>query len=237
MPYDKTIWHVRHREKRSEIEAGYVNALIDLAAARLGERYRTILDVPCGNGRLHSFLKKYGYSVEGFDISKEMVEEAKENGRNCWAGDMRDPTAYPDKKYDVILNWFTAFGYFDDETNERILDIWRDHLRDNGLLIIDVAAAGKDPFMGAERYDDGTIEIMEEENEGTFRKLWIRLFRDEGNRLELLKELRVRLRLYTREEMIALLEKHGFEVLETFQRLTFWRPKEAPAYTYIAVKR
>ena len=53
MGYEKIVWHIAHREERSPKEAAYIHYLLGLARLETGREYRTILDVPCGNGRLH----------------------------------------------------------------------------------------------------------------------------------------------------------------------------------------
>ncbi len=40
-------------------------------------------------------------------------------------------------RIDVLLNWFTSFGYFDDEGNMETLRNFHEYLRSGGLLIID----------------------------------------------------------------------------------------------------
>ncbi len=237
MGYDKIVWHIAHREERSPKEAAYIHYLLGLARLETGVEYRTILDVPCGNGRLHPYLRKLGYNVEGIDISEELVTEARKNGLNRKVGNMADPNAYPDKKYDAILNWFTSFGYLSDEENERTLDIWRKHLKDSGVLIIDVALARKGSFTGAERYNDEMIEIMEDWQEGVRRHVRIRLFRDEGNVMHLLARNDVSLRLYTLDEMAELLKKHGFRVIAALDHMSTTSAKrDSPSATFVAIR-
>ena len=66
------------REKRCIIKA--------LASANI-RRGATVLDVPCGSGRLLPLLKKMGYRVTGADISAVMLEHARlyagPLGENC----------------------------------------------------------------------------------------------------------------------------------------------------------
>lgn len=66
------------REKRCIIKA--------LASANI-RRGATVLDVPCGSGRLLPLLKKMGYRVTGADISAAMLEHARlyagPLGENC----------------------------------------------------------------------------------------------------------------------------------------------------------
>jgi SAM-dependent methyltransferase len=238
MDIDKYIWHIASREDRSKLEAAYIHGLISYVGLETGEKYKTILDVPCGNGRLHPWLEKSGYEVEGFDLSEELVEEARKNGRNCWQGNMADPKAYPDKKYDVILNWFTSFGYLSEEENEKTIRIWADHLKKKGLLIIDTALPRKTNFTGDVRYDNDIVEIMYEEPEGNIRHLDFKFYKDLGDRMELIAENKMDLRLYEPEEMKEVLERNGFEVFKIRERFTFKGLSESSgAATYVALKK
>lgn len=40
-------------------------------------------------------------------------------------------------RFDVVINWFTSFGYFDDAGNQRTLENFRRALRPGGKLLIE----------------------------------------------------------------------------------------------------
>ena len=42
------------------------------------------------------------------------------------------------EKFDVVTNWFSSFGYFDDVTNQKVLDNFINHLKEGGILILDI---------------------------------------------------------------------------------------------------
>ncbi len=239
MTLDAYAWHIAEREERSEWEAAYIHGVLEWVRTKTGDSYRKILDVPCGNARLHPYLQKFGYDVYGFDISKELIEEAKGRNPNVWIGDMRDPKAYHGK-YDVVLNWFTSFGYFSDEENERVLENFREALRDGGILIIDLPnPALEGPFSMFKRWDRKYVEILEDRQiDEKRREIWLRLFEDSENILKLVKEIKVPLRMYTRKEMVELLHKHGFKVLFTLKDYSF-KPADEKArrILYVAVRR
>ncbi len=44
-------------DERNEREAFYIHSLIGFYGRKLNENYRTILDMLCGHGRLHKFLR------------------------------------------------------------------------------------------------------------------------------------------------------------------------------------
>ena len=96
-----------------------------------------ILDLACGAGRHSRVLHQLGYHVTGCDLSSNSILEAQEkasDGMSFFVHDMRNPL--PDT-YDVALNLFTSFGYFDHvEDNSRVLDSIYNGLSENGLLVI-----------------------------------------------------------------------------------------------------
>jgi SAM-dependent methyltransferase len=75
-----------------------------------------ILDAACGPGRHSLFLKKQGYNVFGFDLSKNLLLEALRNFKkqslypNLFLADIRNVPLKT--KFDLILVLFTSFGYF-----------------------------------------------------------------------------------------------------------------------------
>ena len=100
---------------------------------------KTVPDIPCGDGRISAGLIEKGYNVTGVDISLKYIEKAR--SKTPMSGkfiveDMR--TGELDEKFDVVLNWYGSFGYFDEETNFKVLSRFSDFLNDGGLLILDL---------------------------------------------------------------------------------------------------
>lgn len=154
-------------------------------------------------------------------LDRVREEEARERGNNCWAGDMRDPESYRGK-YDVIVNWFSSFGYFSHRENVQVMENFYEALDEGGILLLDFPNFGNQELLrGGElvmRRGDN-IEIMEEGAEGKVRKIRIRLFKDLGDRLILEGELKQDLWAYTPEELKEMAEDAGFEVhlFETYR--------------------
>lgn len=81
-----------------------------------------ILDAACGAGRHSIILRKLGYQVVGFDLSKTLLKVAKEDSIeenlkiDLINADIR--TFCSKIEFDLIINLFTSFGYFEsDEEN------------------------------------------------------------------------------------------------------------------------
>jgi len=109
-------------------------------ALRLKPEHR-ILDHACGQGRHAIELARRGYNITGYDYSSILLKAGRD-----WAdkegvevkfvhGDMRD-LPYKDE-YDRIYNYFTAFGYFSDEDNEKSIALIARALKTGGLFLID----------------------------------------------------------------------------------------------------
>ena len=97
-----------------------------------------ILDLPCGKGRHSVYLNSLGYRVTGGDLSENSIAHAKqfENDRLRFVvKDMRQPFNY---NYDVVMNLFTSFGYFDtDEEEIRVLQNIKNGFNEDGTLVLD----------------------------------------------------------------------------------------------------
>lgn len=84
-----------------------------------------VLDLACGHGRIANALAARGCRVTGLDATPLFLARARSDAaaRGVVAiyvdGDMRDlPWT---GRFDRVINWHTAFGYFDDAGNRRVL--------------------------------------------------------------------------------------------------------------------
>jgi SAM-dependent methyltransferase len=101
-----------------------------------------ILDVACGVGRHAIELAHRGYHVTGVDSSLAQLLRASElneqRGTNVafLHGDMRGLPV--DDAYDLVLLLGTSLGYFEEETNQQVLEEVRDRLSPTGRLVLQV---------------------------------------------------------------------------------------------------
>lgn len=101
-----------------------------------------VLDVPCGHGRIANRLAARGASVTGLDADPVFLERARADAVarrvevDYVQGDMS--TLPWEERFDLVLNWFTSFGYFDDEGNRAWLREARKTLRPGGRLAIEL---------------------------------------------------------------------------------------------------
>lgn len=116
---------------------------IELVWRLLGLRPEAeVLDLACGHGRIANRLAERGCRVTGLDVTPLFLDRAREGAQRRGVsvdyvrGDMRElPWA---SRFDVVISWFTAYGYFDDIGNRRVLDEVFRALRPGGRFVIDM---------------------------------------------------------------------------------------------------
>jgi len=138
------FFSARLDEAQSDADARLIASLTGL---KEGSR---VLDLGCGTGRIARRLAGMGAVVTGLDATARYLEIAAQADRKCGEkvryveGDMRN-LAF-DSEFDVVVSWFTSFGYFDDESNRAVLDGIATALAPGGRLVMDLH--NRDELMG-----------------------------------------------------------------------------------------
>lgn len=100
----------------------------------------SFLDIACGRGRHAVYLNKKGHKVTGIDLSSKSIAHAKQfanedlifkehNILDCFK---------PLGKFDVLVNLFTSFGYFNSfNEHQQALTNFKSALAPNGYLVLD----------------------------------------------------------------------------------------------------
>jgi SAM-dependent methyltransferase len=107
-------------EERADAEADLIWRLLGL------EPGMEVLDLACGHGRIAGRLAARGCRLTGMDAMPHFLELARADaaGRAVTVtyveGDMRS-LPWAAGRFDRVINWFTAFGYFDDAGNRAVL--------------------------------------------------------------------------------------------------------------------
>jgi len=180
-----------------------------------------ILDLACGAGR-HAFaLASRGYNnVVGFDLSEELLEVARRKARreHCSAlfirGDMRH---LPFRAgFDAILSMFTSFGYFEnDEQNALVLKGISQALKHDGAFVFDlpniryVAANLVEESVG---HHEGGRLIQRRKLKKDDRRVEKQIIIQAADNGEVLHEFLESVRLYTLEEITAMLQNAALRV-------------------------
>ncbi len=106
-------------EERSDAETDLVWRLLDLQPGM------EVLDLACGHGRIANRLAARGCTVTGLDATEIFLRRARADAADRAVsvdyvlGDMRELPWQG--RFDRVVSWFTAFGYFDDAQNRQVL--------------------------------------------------------------------------------------------------------------------
>ncbi len=134
---DDYLWFYERvlTEERSRREVEEIIDTLGLAAGA------SILDAPCGHGRLANLLAAEGYRVTGVDVTPLFLDRARSDAAALGVdvdyrlGDLRELPV--DGPFDAVICWFSSFGYFDDVGNRAVLDEFARVLRPGGRLLIE----------------------------------------------------------------------------------------------------
>lgn len=211
--FDSPFYHSLYQHRDEQEAAGFLNALLDHLHPVPGAR---MLDLACGRGRHARLLSEAGYTVTGLDISPSNIRHAAQletDHLEFMVHDMRHP--FRINYYHHIFNFFTSFGYFeDDQDHLNTLRHVHSGLVPGGTFVLD--------FMNStwvrntllpheEREADGVHFTIDRFADDTHILKRIR-FEAEGHLYEFME----RVRAFTLSELIQLLETAGMEVVEVF---------------------
>jgi SAM-dependent methyltransferase len=193
---------------RNEVDAA---RLIDLAGSRVSLDGTEILDLACGPGRHAAQLASRGARVTGIDLSAVLLDTARlVSGLNVVRGDMRI-LPYVDNSFDGVVNLFTSFGYFeDDDEHLAVLKEVSRVLRPAGTFVLDFlnAKSTVQNMVPRETTDMGreTVDVTREVTGGG-RFVEKTISRKSDGRV-----FKERVRLFSPEELISLVEAAGMKV-------------------------
>ncbi len=132
------FWRAVVTEEQTRAEADFIQKHLLLSSGA------SVLDVPCGNGRLSLELARRGFLLTAVDIASEFIDEAKTKAaaagikmdlRNC---DMRD-LPWPET-FQGAFCFGNSFGYLSDQGNADFLRAIGRTLRPGARFIIETGA-------------------------------------------------------------------------------------------------
>ncbi|KPK55850.1 MAG: hypothetical protein AMS21_13210 [Gemmatimonas sp. SG8_38_2] len=180
-----------------------------------GQPEGLVLDLASGAGRHLLEFQRRGVEAVGLDLSRTLLGEARNSGsQRLVEADMR-ALPFADSIFGMVVNFFTSFGYFaEPEDDEQVLTEIRRVLRRGGCFMLD--------FLNAERVRSALVDRDERRLDD---RLVVQERRLEENGKVVVKEIRIfgpdeeepqntfyeRVRLYTPQELEAMLRQAGLE--------------------------
>jgi SAM-dependent methyltransferase len=189
--------------------------------ALLGPPPQTVLDAPCGDGRLTIRLAAAGYTTIGVDIIGEEVEHARlmagEAGVEARfaVGDLR---ALPDVgPVDALVCWGNSFGYLPPADTARSLASMHRVLRPGGRLLLQSMTIAESLLAGGigghSEYEFGGIRMTSTSRYHTAESRLESglVFEDADGHVERARSAH---RVHTSGELVRLLRTAGFAEVE-----------------------
>ena len=142
---DETIWKDLYPftfpESTFALADGQVEKILRLTGVGGG----TVLDLCCGPGRHAVALAKRGFAVTAVDRTLFLLEDARARAAHA---NLRVEFVLDDMRrfsrpasFDLIINFFTSFGYFDDPADDlRVLELVRENLRPGGVFVLEMVS-------------------------------------------------------------------------------------------------
>lgn len=217
MSYSVYLWHLDIPEERSFLEAEYISFLIRLAEKKLGVKYRRILDLACGIGRHHKYLRERGFEVFGVDSNEELINLARKRNsgfENFYKNEDMRKIDY-EEEFDVVLNWYTSFGYFSDEDNELVLKNVYRALKPSGIFILDTPVKWSEGD-GILIHGDNLVEIIRRRKINSYKFEYLAKLYKNKKSLAPVEELKLVITIYPPDLLKHTLERVGFKILYVF---------------------
>jgi len=177
-----------------------------------------ILDIGCGQGRHLSIFAEKQYQITGVDLSPVLLRIAKEKHINnsfvqLIQADMRQLPLQ--SKFDLVLNLFTSFGYFEnDDENINVLKQINALIKDTGSFVIDYFNSDfvKKNLVPKHKKEVGEL-IVEQERyiEDSRIKKKINLMKD-GKKSTYFESVK----LYSPEEIFNMLQSVNLKINKTY---------------------
>jgi SAM-dependent methyltransferase len=134
--FNSPYYHILYSQRNDDEAEFLIDNLSTYLKPPLNSR---ILDIACGRGRHATYLQKKGFDVTGVDLSEQNIKYAQQFEQkhlHFFVHDMRK--LFYINYFDISLNLFTSFGYFDSERDSvNSLKSFCKGLKDDGTLVID----------------------------------------------------------------------------------------------------
>jgi SAM-dependent methyltransferase len=205
-----------HDMRLAPLEAGFLRKTLKL------KRGQRLLDVCCGYGRHSILLARAGLDVTGYDRSRFFLNKARRDAAKAKVrltlveGDVRAMSFEP--VFDVAINMFTAIGYFEsDEENYQVVARAAAALKPGGQFLLDTInrdmivrnfeRSAWSKIKGGVSLEARTADWKRSRLDVTKTMIF-----STGRR----RKISFSLRVYTMAEVMAMFERAGLVVTNTF---------------------
>lgn len=134
--FDSPYYHLLYQHRNEQEAERFISNLLAYLKPQWNSR---ILDLACGAGRHSMYLANKGYDVTGVDLSTRSIRQARiaeMDNLHFYQHDIRH--YFRINYFDYIFNFFTSFGYFENEgDNVKTLRAANWGLKENGIIVID----------------------------------------------------------------------------------------------------
>lgn len=134
--FDTFYYHQLYQNRNYDEASLFIENLVNYLSLNKDDH---VLDLACGKGRHSIYLNQLGFNVLGLDLSVNSIREANKSSNNRLRFDVHDMrNVYQENQFDVVLNLFTSFGYFKEESeNILVLKSINKMLHEKGRLVLD----------------------------------------------------------------------------------------------------
>ena len=134
--FDSPYYHILYHNRDLHEAQMFMDRLLAYLHPKPHER---ILDLACGQGRHSIYISQKGFDITGIDLSAKSIAHARQFSNAHLHFDVHDMRqVYRPAHFDFVLNLFTSFGYFNNETENVVaLAAAASSLKPGGKLVID----------------------------------------------------------------------------------------------------
>ena len=224
---DDSFWETFQSYMFDSRRLALTSAEVDQMSSLLGlQSGGAVLDLCCGIGRHSIEFARRGFKVTGVDRTAPYLDQARAGASKekldieFVLADMREFSR--PATFDGAINFFTAFGYFDDPADDaKVARNLFDSLKPGGRLILDVNGkeilAGKFRERNWSEREGGAIVLEERRVLDGWQRLENRWTLIRGNERH---ESTLTLRLYSGAELEGLLRTAGFREVSLYGSLS-----------------
>lgn len=194
-------------------------------------RPKTMLDMCCGTGIMTEFMTREGFDVEGFDLSADMIEQARQKAEKKKLSiryEVADAASVEmGRQYDAVFSFFDSFNNITDPVQlQRAFDSAYKHLVPGGSFIFDMNTAYAFEAKLFNQQDLAKTSRVRYRWRGDWdpktrlirvvMKFWV------GD--QVFEELHIQ-RAYEMEDIVDMLMKAGFKDIKFFNSYTLQPPR------------